>query len=89
MCINCHGPGVLGAPKLDSHEQWVPRVGQGFDALLRHTAGGFRNMPPRGGDPSLSGDELKRAIAYMLDKAGFETPKDWETAGLPSGAQTQ
>ncbi len=81
VCINCHGPGVLGAPKLDSHEQWLPRVGQGFDALLRHTADGFRNMPARGGDPSLSDDELKRAIAYMLDQAGIETPKDWETAG--------
>ena len=88
VCINCHGPGVLGAPRLDSHEQWLPRVGQGFDALLRHTADGFRNMPARGGDPSLSDDELKRAIAYMLDKAGIETPKAWETAGQPPRAQT-
>ncbi|MEJ2480285.1 MAG: c-type cytochrome [Acidihalobacter sp.] len=89
VCISCHGSGVLGAPLIDSHAQWVARVGQGFDALLRHTVEGFKNMPPRGGDPSLSDGELKHAIAYMLDRADVEAPKGWEKTGPPPAAQAQ
>lgn len=86
VCISCHGSGVLGAPKIGDHRQWVPRVGQGFDVLLKHTAEGFRSMPARGGDPSLSDADLKRALAYMLDQAGFEAPAGWETAGAAAPA---
>lgn len=78
MCISCHGSGVLGAPRIDSRAQWQPRVDQGFDVLLHHTVEGFKSMPPRGGNPSLSDAELKRAVAYMLDQAGIEAPKDCE-----------
>ncbi|WP_337816372.1 c-type cytochrome [Acidihalobacter sp.] len=78
VCISCHGSGVLGAPRIDSRAQWQPRVDQGFDVLLHHTVEGFKSMPPRGGNPSLSDAELKRAVAYMLDQAGIEAPKDCE-----------
>ena len=89
VCMACHGSGVLGAPGIDDHAQWLTRVGQGFDVLLRHTVEGFKNMPPRGGDPALSDAELKLAIAYMLDRAGIEAPKSWERAGSPSPGRTQ
>ncbi|MEJ2058970.1 MAG: c-type cytochrome [Gammaproteobacteria bacterium] len=71
VCIHCHGAGVLGAPKIGSHSLWAPHYAKGIATLLDHAEHGFKNMPARGGDPSLSNQELKNAILYMLGQSGF------------------
>ncbi|OBS09315.1 hypothetical protein Thpro_021643 [Acidihalobacter prosperus] len=88
VCAQCHGSGVLGAPKIGSHELWAARVAQGYAVLLKHAEEGFKNMPARGGDPRLSNDDLKRAIAYMVDESGFKSPKGWSTIGMPAAAKS-
>ncbi|MHB8914885.1 MAG: c-type cytochrome [Thiobacillus sp.] len=76
VCSACHTPGALGAPKLNSKGDWGPRLGQGFDTLIKHAIEGIRAMPPRGGSPDLSDIEVARAVAYMANSAGasFKEP---------------
>lgn len=70
VCAACHSTGVLGAPKVDSADDWKPRLAKGgVDVLLQSAISGLNAMPPRGGS-SASDDELKGAIEFMLNKAG-------------------
>ena len=67
VCAGCHGAGVLGAPKFGDKAAWANRVGQGMPTLVSHAINGIRAMPPRGGSPSLTDDEVKAAVQYMVD----------------------
>jgi len=82
VCASCHTPGALGAPKFNSTSDWAPRLGQGFDTLIKHAIEGIRAMPARGGNPDLSDIEVARAVAYMANSSGasFKEPEA-ETAG--------
>ncbi len=75
VCLGCHGSGVMGAPKFGSKDQWEPRLSaQGFDTLVHNAINGFKAMPPKGGNASLTDDEMKKAVTYMLKNAGL-SPK--------------
>ena len=69
-CIACHSTGAAGAPKLDDKANWAPRVAQGLDALFNNAINGKGAMPPRGGNASISDEEIRNAIEYMLKQAG-------------------
>jgi len=70
VCGGCHNTGVQGAP----HDKaaWSVRKASegGLDGLLAKAISGKGMMPPRGGDPDLTDDELKAAIETLLKKAG-------------------
>lgn len=85
VCASCHGSGALGAPKFDNKGDWGPRIGQGYDTLVKHAIEGIRQMPPRGGDGDLSDVEVARAVAYLANSAGasFKAP---EPAPAPAPA---
>lgn len=68
-CIACHGTGAAGAPKVGDKTAWAPRIKKGIDTLLKHATGGFKAMPPRGGNASLSDAQVKAAIEYMISKS--------------------
>ena len=72
VCTSCHSAGVLGAPKIDDKAAWTPRVQQGLDGLVKNAVNGIRSMPARGGDPTLSDEEITNAIVYMTGKAGHD-----------------
>lgn len=67
VCSGCHQTGMLGAPKIGDHGEWNKRKSArgGIDGLLKSAVNGRNQMPPRGGDPSLSDAELKAAIELM------------------------
>ena len=71
-CAACHTPGVLQAPKLGSKEDWAAREKQGFELLLEHAIKGYKNMPAKGGNPTLKDGEVENAINYMLASSGFD-----------------
>jgi len=84
-CTACHAAGALGAPKFENKGDWGPRIGQGYDTLVKHATEGIRQMPPRGGDGDLSDTEVARAVAYMANAAGAKfTPP--EAAAPAAGA---
>ena len=70
-CALCHGPGLAGAPRFGQAAEWAPRIKKGLPALynsaLKGTAGG---MPGKGGNLSLSDDDVKAAVDYMVAAAG-------------------
>ena len=69
-CITCHGAGIAGAPKLGDAADWGPRAAQGDALLLEHALKGFTGkkgmMPAKGGFVTLSDDEVKAAVDYMV-----------------------
>ena len=73
VCFTCHNQGVFGAPKLGEISDWVDRISTGKSMLNHHAIEGYAGsrgfMPPRGGDPSLSDQEVRDAVQYMIDKS--------------------
>ena len=72
-CALCHAAGVAGAPKPGDKADWAPRIAQGNDVLHKHAIEGFTGakgqMPARGGSTALTDDEVKAAVAYMVDQS--------------------
>ncbi len=72
-CFACHGMGVAGSPKLGDKAAWEPRIAKGNDALYTSAIKGVQSttgvMPPKGGNFSLSDDEVKAAVDYMVASA--------------------
>ncbi len=70
VCATCHAAGVAGAPKPGDKADWGPRIAQGSEVLYKHALEGFTGqkgmMPARGGSASLSDDEVKAAVDYMV-----------------------
>ncbi|WP_165007546.1 c-type cytochrome [Neisseria yangbaofengii] len=69
LCMACHASGVAGAPKVGNAADWKERLAQGKDTLYKHSIEGFTGkkgmMPAKGGNPSLTDDEIKAAVDYM------------------------
>nr|WP_300307396.1 c-type cytochrome [Halomonas sp.] len=65
-CMACHDTGIASAPIRGDAKAWEPRLAQGIDTLYDHAINGFNIMPPRGGDSSLSDEEVKAAVDYMV-----------------------
>ncbi len=73
LCAGCHASGVLGAPKAGDKAVWSARLGAagGLDGLVGHAVNGKGAMPAKGGDPSLSDQEIHDAVAYLLKESGL------------------
>ena len=69
-CKTCHGGLIPGAPVVGKKEDWAPRIKQGKDTLHKHALEGFNAMPAKGGNGSLSDDEVKAAVDYMANESG-------------------
>jgi len=68
-CMVCHATGVAGAPKFGDKAAWAPHLVHGMDALLQSALKGKGAMPPKGGNPSLSDDDVRAAIEFMVSQS--------------------
>jgi cytochrome c5 len=72
-CVLCHGVGAAGAPKPGDKADWTPRIEQGMDVLYKNSIEGYTGakgiMPPRGGVASLSDDDVKAAVDFMVEQS--------------------
>ena len=72
-CFVCHAPGAAGAPKFGDADAWSARIEKGIDTLYEHSLKGFMGeagmMPPKGGRPDFSDDDVKAAVDYMVENA--------------------
>ena len=71
VCRNCHLAGVAGAPALRDYAAWQPRLAKGREALYASALNGIPDasgwrMPPRGGNPALSDEQVRRAVDFTL-----------------------
>lgn len=69
-CALCHAAGVAGAPKPGDKADWGPRIAQGKETMYKHAIEGFTGakgmMPARGGNSTMSDDDVKAAVDYMV-----------------------
>ncbi|MBU3617075.1 cytochrome c5 family protein [Polynucleobacter sp. JS-Polo-80-F4] len=70
VCANCHGAGVLNAPKFGDKAKWKPLIAEGQVELTGHAYFGVRAMPPKGGNPNLSIEGFADALVYMVNNSG-------------------
>jgi len=68
-CKMCHGSGMMGAPKVGDAAAWADRIAQGTDALYHSAINGKGKMKPKGGKKSLSDDDVKAAVDYMVSQS--------------------
>lgn len=70
LCGACHTSGAGGAPQL-VQAAWTQRIAQGQDVMVRHSIEGFQGeyglMPARGGNPSLTDEQVEATVVWMVD----------------------
>jgi cytochrome c5 len=66
LCKTCHEAGVAGAPITGSDQMAARLEEKGMETLLHNALNGLNAMPPRGGNPTLTDDQIKAAIEFML-----------------------
>lgn len=72
LCINCHGIAAMAAmiPQTGDAAAWSARIEKGIDVLYESAINGFTGdmgmMPARGSNPTLTDDEVKAAVDYMI-----------------------
>jgi cytochrome c5 len=69
VCFACHAQGLAGAPKLGDKAMWAPRIKQGADTLVQSVIKGKGAMPPKAGNPALTGAEIRAAIEFMVSQS--------------------
>jgi len=74
-CLMCHQSGMLNAPKFGDVQAWAPRIAQGYEVLVQHAIKGIRSMPAKGGNASLSDNEVASAVLYMSNSSGANFKK--------------
>tara|TARA_B100000927_G_scaffold283713_1_gene271784 strand:- start:680 stop:1159 length:480 start_codon:yes stop_codon:yes gene_type:complete len=67
VCMSCHMSGAAGAPITGESDQWSARLAKGNPTLYSNAINGIGVMPAKGGLMSLSEDEVKLAVDYMID----------------------
>ena len=71
LCFSCHGTGLPGVPQFADKTVWAPRIAKGIDMLHEHALKGFTGesgmmMPPKGGNPALTDEQVKAAVDYIV-----------------------
>ena len=76
-CVACHGADGKGAlPGMRPLGGKGGALAKPDSVLMKNMAEGFQSpgspmaMPPKGGDPTLTGDDLKAVLAYMRNTFG-------------------
>lgn len=69
VCMSCHMSGAAGAPITGKPDQWSERLAKGNDTLYSNAINGIGVMPAKGGLMSLTDDEVKSAVDYMLEQS--------------------
>lgn len=70
LCTGCHTAGVGMAPKLEK-AAWTARIAEGTQTLHKHAIEGYTGpdggvMPPKGGNPALTDEQVAATVDWML-----------------------
>ena len=70
LCTGCHTSGVGNAPTMDK-AHWAARITQGTETLYTHAIEGYTGpdggvMPPKGGNPALTDEQVKATVDWIL-----------------------
>ena len=67
-CMSCHASGAAGAPMIGNKDQWSDRLSKGKEVLYSSAVNGIGVMPAKGGIATLSNDEVKSAVDYLISE---------------------
>jgi cytochrome c5 len=67
VCMACHAAGVAGAPQPGSELMAQRLADKGLDGLVSSAINGLNVMPPRGGRPDLSDEDIHAAVVFMTE----------------------
>ncbi|MCP1676765.1 cytochrome c5 [Natronocella acetinitrilica] len=81
VCMACHAEGRMdAAPSTGDNSVWQALFDdKGLDELVHNAINGIRGMPARGGDSSLSDQEVRNAVIYMLEESDVDAGEEEET----------
>ena len=71
-CRACHLLGIAGAPAVTNFSEWDRRLAKGKEALYQSALNGIKGpdgqyrMPPHGGNPRLTDDQVRLAVDYKV-----------------------
>lgn len=79
-CEVCHGEDGTGElPGMPNFKEKDGALSKSDDVLLMHIIKGYRSsssspmpMPPRGGNPALSDDDIKECLAFVRKEFGIK-----------------
>jgi cytochrome c5 len=83
LCKTCHEAGLAGAPKFGDATAWAKVIAQGQATTVQHAITGIRAMPPKGGNPDLTDEEVAGGVVFMANKAGA----NWKAPELKMPAE--
>jgi cytochrome c5 len=88
-CATCHQAGVANAPRIGDAKAWAPHIKEGLKGMVATAIKGKGAMPPKGGDASLTDEEITRAVVYMANQSGgkFKEPAAPKQAAKPEAPQ--
>jgi len=66
LCKTCHDAGVADAPIPGSEALAAREAERGLDGLVQNAINGLNVMPPKGGNPALTDEQIKVAVEFML-----------------------
>jgi len=66
LCKTCHAAGVAGAPIPGSEDMLARNAERGLDGLVQNAINGLNAMPPKGGNPALTDEQIQAAVEFML-----------------------
>ena len=67
-CAVCHADPFNLAPQISHRPHWdLLRKKHTLEELTRDAIQGEGKMPPRGGNPQLSDEDIRAAVVFMLD----------------------
>ncbi len=91
VCATCHQAGVANAPKIGDANAWAPHIKDGLRAMVATAIKGKGAMPPKGGDASLTEEEITRAVVFMANQSGgkFKEPAAPKQAAKPEAAKPE
>jgi len=67
--MSCHTSGAAGAPMIGNSGQWTDRLSKGKETLYANAINGIGVMPAKGGLSSLTDEEVRAAVDYLLDES--------------------
>ena len=66
-CAVCHATDAMGAPPFGDKAAWDARLEKGKDAVYKNGINGINGMPPKGGNSSLTDEQFKAAVDFMIN----------------------
>lgn len=87
-CAACHANGVANAPRPGDAAEWQRRLQRAGQAgLVESALKGRGAMPPKGGNASLSDDEVRATVLFMLGAAATAVPATAPAAKAAAAAK--